>query len=89
MFEVFFDLWATPAYETVETAEPSPPLRRLSSAMVAVRPLDRKIDPLACMGSWYVQAAIPTAFDKGAHNGVEEYTWDAASSRVKVKYRCA
>mmetsp|Transcript_3037 Transcript_3037/g.7559 ORF Transcript_3037/g.7559 Transcript_3037/m.7559 type:complete len:164 (+) Transcript_3037:26-517(+) len=53
---------------------------------MAVTPLDRLIDPLRCMGKWYVQAAIPTPFDRHAHNGVEEYTWDPASERVAVTY---
>ena len=34
----------------------------------------------------YVQVAIPTPFDKTAHNGLEEYTWNEKKQRVDVKY---
>eukprot|EP00622_Pseudochattonella_farcimen_P007686 FR743730.1.p1 GENE.FR743730.1~~FR743730.1.p1 ORF type:complete len:172 (+),score=23.54 FR743730.1:57-572(+) len=52
----------------------------------AVAALSRKIDVLRCMGDWYVQVAIPTAFDQNAHNGLEQYTWDEKKQRVKVRY---
>lgn len=54
--------------------------------MPKVAPLAKQIDPLKCMGAWFVQLAVPTAFDKHAHNGVELYEWDSAKSRVKVSY---
>ena len=38
------------------------------------------------MGDWYVQVAVPTAFDQSAHNGLEQYTWDEKRKRVKVRY---
>jgi hypothetical protein len=34
----------------------------------------------------YVQVAIPTPFDKTAHNGLEQYTWDEKNKRVAVQY---
>mmetsp|Transcript_114744 Transcript_114744/g.307650 ORF Transcript_114744/g.307650 Transcript_114744/m.307650 type:complete len:174 (+) Transcript_114744:1274-1795(+) len=54
--------------------------------MVSVAPLERKIDPLRCMGNWYVQVSIPTPFDRGAANGLEQYEWDEERQRVMVKY---
>jgi len=54
--------------------------------MTRVSPLARKIEPLKCMGNWFVQVAIPTPFDRGAHNGLEQYSWDEEEQRVKVKY---
>jgi len=54
--------------------------------MASVSPMGRKIDPLRCMGNWYVQVAIPTPFDRGAHNGLEQYEWDEKKQRVSVKY---
>jgi len=33
-----------------------------------------------------VQVAVPTPFDKTAHNGLEQYTWDEEKKRIKVKY---
>jgi apolipoprotein D and lipocalin family protein len=57
------------------------------AAMAAtIAPLAKRIDPLKCMGDWYVQVAIPTPFDRGAHNGLEQYTWNEQKQRVKVKY---
>ncbi|CAK0795848.1 unnamed protein product, partial [Prorocentrum cordatum] len=56
------------------------------AGMVSVAPLERKIDPLRCMGNWYVQVSIPTPFDRGAANGLEQYEWDEERQRVMVKY---
>ena len=52
--------------------------------MVRVRPLDVQIDPMRCMGDWYVQVAIPTPFDKTACNGLEQYVFDEAKQQVGV-----
>ena len=52
----------------------------------AIAPLDSKIDALKCMGDWHVQVAIPTPFDKQAHNGLEHYEWDEKAKRVRVTY---
>ena len=41
--------------------------------MPVVKALERKIDPVQCMGDWYVQVAIPTPFDRNAYNGIEQY----------------
>lgn len=53
---------------------------------MAIAPLDRKIDPLSAMGEWYVQVAVPTPFDKTAHNALELYEWDDRRQRVRVTY---
>ena len=34
----------------------------------------------------YVQVAIPTPFDKTAHNGLEQYVWNTKKNRVDVTY---
>mmetsp|Transcript_14031 Transcript_14031/g.20412 ORF Transcript_14031/g.20412 Transcript_14031/m.20412 type:complete len:231 (+) Transcript_14031:89-781(+) len=60
--------------------------RRDFSATMTVTPTTAKVDCLKCMGDWYVQVAIPTPFDKTAHNGLEEYTWNEKKQRVDVKY---
>jgi hypothetical protein len=44
-----------------------------TTTMPSVQPLARKIDPVQCMGDWYVQVAIPTPFDTNAYNGIEQY----------------
>merc|ERR1712039_135403 len=58
----------------------------LSSAGVSVQPLARDIDPLHCMGNWYVQVAIPTPFDEDAFNGLEQWTWNAELEQINVQY---
>ena len=47
-----------------------------------------KIDIERAMGTWYVQRAIPAigALEKSAHNGVEEYVWDAENECIDVTY---
>mmetsp|Transcript_12913 Transcript_12913/g.27899 ORF Transcript_12913/g.27899 Transcript_12913/m.27899 type:complete len:163 (-) Transcript_12913:937-1425(-) len=56
--------------------------------MPKLKPLDVKIDPIRCMGDWYVQRQIPavSAFEKDVHNGKESYTWDELKEKVTVKY---
>ena len=49
-------------------------VRRNKSSMAKVLESSKTIDPLRCMGKWYVQVAVPTPFDKTAHNGLEECT---------------
>lgn len=38
------------------------------------------------MGSWYVIANIPTYFEKGGYNAVENYTWNGKEERIEVLY---
>jgi dehydrogenase/reductase SDR family member 12 len=44
------------------------------------------IDIEQFMGRWYVHANIPTFFDKGTVNNVEEYEWDDVARCVKVLF---
>jgi lipocalin len=41
------------------------------------------------MGRWYVHAHIPSMFDKGTVNNIEEYSWDQEKQKIGVifKYR--
>jgi dehydrogenase/reductase SDR family protein 12 len=39
------------------------------------------------MGKWYVISCIPTYFEKGVRNSVEEYVWDEKRGIVKVSFR--
>ena len=57
-----------------------------SSVAMKIEPLKTKIDPVKCMGNWYVQVAVPTPLDSGASNGLEQYSWDAEKERVSVVY---
>lgn len=52
--------------------------------MPKVEPVDKLIDPQRCMGDWYVQIAVPTPFDRGARNGLEQYSWNAKKSQVNI-----
>ena len=56
--------------------------------MVKVEPLNRQIDPLKCMGDWYVQRGIPAAnfLEKNAHNAKENYAYDEKTQTVAVTY---
>jgi len=58
----------------------------VTPSKMPVTPTTATIDPLKCMGDWYVQVAIPTPFDSAAHNGLEQYEWDDKEKRIKVKY---
>lgn len=46
----------------------------------------REIDMERIMVPWYVIGVLPTPFEKGAHNAVEKYTWNAAKKRVDVDF---
>jgi len=39
------------------------------------------------MGKWYVVAAVPTPFDRGAVNSTEEYRWNETKKRIDVSFR--
>lgn len=45
------------------------------------------IDITQFMGAWYVLGHIPTFAEVGSTNGIENYTWDAANNRVKVRFQ--
>ena len=51
-------------------------------------PARMKIDPLRCMGDWYVQRLVPASnwLEGTAHNGKERYTYDEKTGSVQVKY---
>lgn len=56
---------------------------------VKTLPVAITIDPMRCMGDWYVQRMIPaSSFLEGpAHNGHENYEYDEEHKRVKVTYK--
>lgn len=65
-----------------------------SEAMVAckdakrhpLRAMERAIELERFMGKWYVNANIPTRFDKGTVNNVEEYEYDAERGVIHVSF---
>jgi apolipoprotein D and lipocalin family protein len=46
-----------------------------------------RIDIPRYMGRWYVIANIPTFIEKGAHNAVELYAWNAEKDRIDIDFR--
>jgi len=56
------------------------------SATPDLTPQQKPIDPLKCMGKWYVLKNIPTYFEIGAHNAIEEYEYDEVKKRVQVTF---
>eukprot|EP00931_Biecheleriopsis_adriatica_P106449 TRINITY_DN80909_c0_g1_i1.p1 TRINITY_DN80909_c0_g1~~TRINITY_DN80909_c0_g1_i1.p1 ORF type:complete len:509 (-),score=121.74 TRINITY_DN80909_c0_g1_i1:65-1591(-) len=57
---------------------------KLTSAPLTA--LNRPIDLAKFMGKWYVVANIPTFFDRGTTNNVENYTLDEAGKTVEVDF---
>jgi apolipoprotein D and lipocalin family protein len=54
-----------------------------------IPPMEGSIDLPSFMGRWYVIASIPTWFEKGATNCVEEYVWEElpeGNGRVGVTF---
>jgi len=56
-----------------------------SNNIAPLKPVDY-VDIQRYMGKWYVIASIPTFIEKGAHNAIEIYTWNAKEDRIDVGY---
>eukprot|EP00602_Paraphysomonas_sp_CaronLab_P000012 CAMPEP_0185026718 /NCGR_PEP_ID=MMETSP1103-20130426/11025_1 /TAXON_ID=36769 /ORGANISM="Paraphysomonas bandaiensis, Strain Caron Lab Isolate" /LENGTH=531 /DNA_ID=CAMNT_0027560385 /DNA_START=149 /DNA_END=1744 /DNA_ORIENTATION=- len=54
-----------------------------------LRPISNDLDLPRFMGRWYVQAHIPTFFDKGTVNNTEDYVWDEERQLVQVSFQYA
>lgn len=52
-----------------------------------LRGCNTKINIDQFMGVWIVQAHIPTIFDKGTVNNIEEYVWDPEQEVVNVTFK--
>jgi len=48
--------------------------------------MDREIDLARFVGRWFVVANIPTPFDKGTANNVEDYAYDEGNGLVHVSF---
>ena len=46
-----------------------------------------KVEMNRFMGDWYVIAGRFTWFERGAHNGVETYTWNEEEQKIIVDFR--
>ncbi len=62
-------------------------LSACASSTPPLTAMERKIDLDRFMGDWYVIANIPTVFEKGAHNAIEIYTWNAKEERIDIDFR--
>lgn len=45
-----------------------------------------KVDLSKFMTKWYVIANIPTRFEIGATNAIEEYTWNSKKERIDISF---
>ena len=83
--------WSTlPLHEgPLETVLPEERVSRMNieAAKVPLVGMREPIDLQRYMGTWYVQANVPTSFDKGTLNNIEEYTWDAENKKVSVCFK--
>ena len=57
-----------------------------SSKFPPMIPRKEPLDLQAFMGSWWVISCIPTYFEKGAHNSLEEYSWDEKKQEIQIKF---
>merc|ERR1712137_987179 len=60
--------------------------RCLDAKEMPLQAMERPIDLERFMGRWYVAANIPSMFDKGTVNNVEEYTYDAGKGYISVNF---
>lgn len=60
---------------TLSCSSKLPPLKKVPT-----------VDVQRFMGDWYVIANIPTFIEKGAHNAVENYTWNEKEKRIDVTF---
>mmetsp|Transcript_227 Transcript_227/g.274 ORF Transcript_227/g.274 Transcript_227/m.274 type:complete len:551 (-) Transcript_227:227-1879(-) len=47
----------------------------------------KPVDIQKFMGRWYVQATIPTYFEVGMMNSIEEYSWNETNQSIDVNFR--
>jgi len=75
------DAWSNGRRSEVPAAE--------AGMLARATPLKESQKPIEIsrfMGKWYVVAAIPTMFDRGVVNEVEEYSWNEAKQRIEVHF---
>lgn len=86
--------WSTLPFERgdLETLLPEERLTRINyqAQQSPLTAMEGAIDLQRYMGRWYVQANIPTYFDKGTINNIEDYHWDEERQMVLVSFKyCA
>lgn len=70
-------------------AQREPAQAELEGHLLRTEPLTARERPIAIesfMGKWFVVASLPTSFEIGATDCVEEYSYNAAHNRVQVRF---
>ena len=69
--------------------EPLAELLRRADLSLPLKPAATPVSTQAFMGQWHVLAVIPTPFEIGASNGVENYTYDERRGEINVLFEYA
>lgn len=59
---------------------------RLASLKLPLQASTTALDIQQFMGRWFVLASIPTYFEIGSSNGIENYTWNEAQKAVDIRF---
>lgn len=46
------------------------------------------VDLRKFLGTWYIVAGRTSAYEKGAHNSIETYRWNAKKKRIDIHFSC-
>eukprot|EP01031_Cornospumella_fuschlensis_P032064 gene32064-38776_t len=61
-------------------------IERLVARALPLQAMNRELDLARYMGAWYVLAVIPTVFEIGSFNPIENYALDSAGTGVHVNF---
>jgi apolipoprotein D and lipocalin family protein len=75
------ELWSNSA-----TRPPLEECLRLSALKVPLKATSVPIDIQRFMGRWYVLASMPTSFEIGASNCIENYSWNEGRKAVDIHF---
>lgn len=83
--------WSTLPFDQgpLEELLPEEKVSRINyeAAKCPLTAMTESLDIQRYMGRWYVQANIPTYFDKGTINNTEDYKWDEERQKVLVSFK--
>lgn len=57
-----------------------------NNSLPALAARNTELNIPAFMGKWFVIACKPTPFEIGAHNAIENYTWNEKKKRVDIDF---
>lgn len=85
------EMWSKLPYHQgpLEVLLPDERVSRINyeESRIPLTAMKESIDLKRYMGRWYVQANIPTYFDKGTINNTEDYRWDEERKMVLVSFK--